>query len=326
MDKKEIEAFLGEDWLSVKELIASSLATDVALLARTNAQILEHSGKQMRPMISLLMARACNGGEINGDTIKFAATTELLHNATLLHDDVVDDSGERRGGPTVNALLGGHASVLIGDFWLVKAMDTMIDGGERVSEAGRVFSKTLSDLAEGEMLQLQKASTADTSMEDYLKIIFSKTASLFKASCECAALSVGAPEDMVSAAREYGLSLGMAFQIRDDILDYSGKDLGKPVGKDLMEQKITLPLLGAFSAVDEEKEREVRGMVRDIHRHPEYVEQINGFVASYGGVGYAMEILKEYAGKALSALDALPDSQEKEYLKLLADYSVYRQI
>ena len=326
MDRTDIEEFLGGDWLAVKALIASSLKTDVPLLSTVNENILEHSGKRLRPMISLLMARACGNGRAVEDSIRFAVATELLHNATLLHDDVVDDSGERRGMPTVNALLGGHASVLVGDFWLVKAMESILGSEKPMFGVGRVFSKTLSDLAEGEMLQLQKAGSADTTMDDYIKIIFSKTASLFRAACECAAISVDAPEEYVRAACRYGECLGLAFQIKDDILDYDGKDLGKPVGMDLMEQKITLPLLGAFQVAGAGEEERVRAMVRDIHGHPEYAGAIREFVERTGGVHYAMMRLQEYAGKAGEALDVLPDSKEKDYLKKLAEYTVYRQI
>ena len=326
MNRSEIENFLGNDWLRLETLISESLCSDVKLLSEINDNILRNSGKQLRPMVSLLMARAC-GDTITEDSIRYAAATELLHNATLLHDDVVDGSSERRGVPTVNSLLGGHASVLVGDFWLVKAMEIIVCCGRPVDRRiSAVFTSTLCDLAEGEMFQLEKTKGADTTLEDYLRIIYSKTASLFQTSCVTAAISVDAPQETVDAAREYGRCLGMAFQIRDDILDYEGMDLGKPVGQDLLERKITLPLLGALSLVGEAEKKKVRRLVQDIPDHPENVESIRLFVEKSGGIVVAMDKLKEYVLRAIGALDVLPESKEREYLRQLAEYTVYRQI
>ena len=254
----EIKTFLGQDWKDAEDLVRSSLASDIELLDKTNEAILSSTGKQLRPLISLLVARACSGGKANRDSICCAAASELLHNATLLHDDVADGSTERRGVPTVMSILGGPAAVLLGDYWLVKAVGVILSStkGDTIV---RIFAKTLSDLAEGEMLQLQKASCCDTTEEDYYRIIYSKTASLFEAAGTSAAVSVDASEEFIRAVREYTVSLGIAFQIRDDMLDYSDSKLtGKPSGIDLEEQKITLPLLGAMSAVPEEEADGIR--------------------------------------------------------------------
>lgn len=168
MTLDEIKEFLGNDWKETDGLIRSSLRSDIDLLNTTNEAILEHSGKQLRPIVSLLVARACGNGKANEDSVSCAAASELLHNATLLHDDVADSSSERRGAPTVMAILGGPASVLLGDYWLVKAMDNILASSAHGNEVIRIFSKTLSSLAEGEMLQLQKASSGDTEEEDCL--------------------------------------------------------------------------------------------------------------------------------------------------------------
>ena len=180
MDLNEIKSFLGDDWKKVLEKIDEQLGSDIEVLDSTNRQILSHSGKQLRPMLSLLVARACSAGRITEASVCYAAASELLHNATLLHDDVADSSDERRGVPTIRSVMGASVSVLVGDYWLVKAMEcilschTSLDG--RVI---RLFSRTLSDLAEGEMLQLQKAWSCYKNEEDYMRIIFNKTATLF---------------------------------------------------------------------------------------------------------------------------------------------------
>lgn len=325
MDIKSLIEFLGADWHAVKERIRASLKSDIDLLNSTNDSILSHSGKQMRPMLSLLMARACNDGVANDVTVAYAAASDLLHNATLLHDDVADGSLKRRGEPTIMSLMGPSVSVLVGDYWLVKAMElilTVADGGSRVM---KIFSKTLSDLAEGEMLQLQKAQNGDTTEEDYLRIIYNKTASLFEAACVSAALSVGADEEQIQAAKAYAVALGLAFQIQDDILDYSGTDaVGKPLGADVLEQKITMPLLGALASVPEEEALRVRKMVKDIAGHPEYRDVILTFVRENAGIDYAVSQLDRYVSEAVAALDVLPDSEAKKYLVDLAYYTAKR--
>lgn len=325
MTLDEIKDFLGQDWKDTDALIRSSLESDISLLNATNKAILDHSGKQLRPIVSLLVARACGGGRVNADSVRYAAAAELLHNATLLHDDVADSSCERRGAPTVMAILGGPASVLLGDFWLVKALENILASSANCNEVIRIFAGTLSSLAEGEMLQLQKASSGDTVEEDYYRIIYSKTASLFESSAVSAAISVNATPEQVEAVRDYAVSLGIAFQIKDDIFDYSdGKDIGKPVGIDLEEQKITLPLLGALKSVSAEEEAAIRKKVTDIHEHPEYKEEIRNFVRDRKGVEYAVSVLKEYVAKANEALSVLPDSREKEYLTRIAGFTAYR--
>ena len=326
MDAGRIVGYLGEDWTAVNSLIRESLRSDISLLNTTNEALLAHGGKMLRPMLVLVTARAC-AGSANEASRHFAAASELLHNATLLHDDVADGSPERRGNPTVASLLGGTASVLLGDYWLVKAMEQILSAGELGNRVIRIFAKTLSNLAEGEMLQLEKAQKCDTSREDYFRIIYSKTASLFEASCESAAVSVGADGVLTAAVREYGKRLGLAFQVKDDIMDYASSDatIGKPVGVDLMEQKITLPLLGALSRVDDEKDRAVRAMVRNIIDKPANCAQVRTFVEEHGGVEYAMEVLEDLVRDAKEALSPLPQGEARDVLMALADYTAYRK-
>jgi octaprenyl-diphosphate synthase len=328
MDIKAIQEYLGESWTAVGERIRQALQSDIDLLNSTNESILSHSGKQMRPMLGLLMARACSCEGITDSTISYAAASELLHNATLLHDDVADGSMKRRGVPTIMSLMGPSVSVLVGDYWLVKAMDLIMDADEgNGSGVMRIFSKTLKDLAAGEMLQLQKAQKGDTDEQDYLRIIYSKTASLFEATCVSAAKSVSASQEHVEAARAYAVALGIAFQIQDDILDYAGTDaVGKPLGADILEQKITMPLLGALANVDEAKVKDIRGKIEAIVGQPEYRDEILDFVRSNGGLEYAAAALDRYVAQAVESLSVLPESKSKEYLVELAYFTARRKM
>ena len=324
MSVKEIQAYLGEDWSKVKALLSESMHSQVEILDKTNSSLLANGGKMLRPMLSLLVSKACGG--INDEGIRVAAASELLHNATLLHDDVLDDGRFRRGAPTVFSTLGAKPSVLIGDFWLVRTMTTVLHCGKHFREVSDLFSKTEQDLVEGELLQMAKAGSGDTSEEDYMKIIYLKTASLFQTVCAGAALAAGAPSGCVAAVKEYGRLLGMAFQIKDDILDYEGESLGKPTGADLKEGKITLPLIGALRKLDPVRESQVRQMVLDIPGKGGDCTAVAALVREFDGTGYAGIRLEEYIRKAKEALGVLPDSQAKGYLLQLADYCAYRQI
>ena len=280
----------------------------------------------MRPLLSLIMARACSGGrEASDATVRYAAASELLHNATLLHDDVADDSDQRRGVPTIMSLMGPAVSVLVGDYWLVKAVELVLDASDGDMRVIRLFSKTLSDLAEGEMLQLQKAQSCDTDFQDYLRIIYNKTASLFEAACVSAAISVDACPEYEKAAKDYAVALGLAFQIKDDILDYAGTEsVGKPLGVDILEQKMTMPLLGAFVNAGPSEEERIRGVVRNIVDHPDDRNEIVSFVKDNGGLEYAVDQLDKYVAQAVEALKVLPESKEKEMLVELAYFTARR--
>ena len=298
-----VKEYLGAEWTAVQGRIAGSLESDIELLDQTNRSILSHAGKQLRPMLALLAARACSAdGHASEATVRYAAAAELLHNATLLHDDVADDSDQRRGVPTIRSLMGPTVSVLLGDYWLVKAMELILGEHEADSKVIRIFS------------------------EDYLRIIYSKTASLFEASCVSAALSVGASEDAVEAMRAYSVALGRAFQIKDDLLDYDGTEsVGKPLGVDILEQKMTMPLLGALVNAGPQEDNRVRALVKDIVGHPEHRDEIVAFVKANGGMEYASERLDFYVNQAVEALAVLPESFEKTLLVKLARYTANRE-
>lgn len=322
MLREEIVEYLAEDWNELKETIDQSLKSDIKLLQVVNNDIIAHSGKMLRPIIAILIARMLNGSKSKPEAIKLAAATELLHNATLLHDDVADKSVTRRGRPTLSTKIGPVAAVLVGDFWLARAMQLNVSFVHR-SELMKVFSKAMTALAEGEMLQLQNANKGGSSIEDYFKIIRCKTASLFEVACNGSAIICDASQAHKDAVSTYAISLGLAFQIKDDILDYIGdKKLGKPVGIDLKEQKVTLPLLCSFK--NKAQQRQIKKMIKDIPQHPEYCQQIRNYVLENNGIEKAQAILDEHIQKALDALNVFPDCAEKNFLKQIALYNTIR--
>ncbi|MBR5385802.1 MAG: polyprenyl synthetase family protein [Bacteroidales bacterium] len=328
MRTSDIIEYLGEHWTAVRTLMASGLSSDIELLNHINASVLGHSGKMLRPMLCLLSAAVC-GADATGwsNAERFAAASELLHNATLFHDDVVDGSDERRGLPTVMSLVGGNASVLIGDFWLVKAMESILSASEYSEEVIRIFAKTLADLAQGEMLQMEKAGRGDTTEEDYYRIIYFKTASLFETAAVSGARAAHASGARLEAIREYAVKLGYAFQIRDDMFDYSdGGDIGKPVGIDLKEQKITLPLLLSLATVSDGLAGDIRSKVCNIGEHPEYEPVVRDFVAECDGVGLSRKRLMQHIGEAKSALDIFQPSAARDFLVAMADFVGERSV
>jgi len=315
---QEAKAYLADDWQKFSDLLKNQLNSRVDLLNRINTYLIERSGKQLRPLLCMLTAHLCGGG-CREKTIRYAAGCEMIHTATLLHDDVADESSLRRGSPTVSAMVSPTASVLIGDYWLSRAVEFFTDVND--NQAIRYVSNCLNDLAEGEMFQIEKAAAMDTTYSDYIRIITYKTASLFMTSVMCGAHSVGCSGAEFEAVREYARYLGLAFQMRDDILDYSPElATGKPVLQDVRERKITLPLLGAFenggsAARDDVVERIERG---------EY-EGILEFVQQKKGIEYAQSILEFHTTKAIEALSVFPASRAKEILSVLANNLSFRK-
>lgn len=321
MTRSYILGALGTDWTETEELFRASLATDVQLLEDVNNSILHNNGKMLRPLLSLCMARAC-GCTDAAESHKLAAAVELLHNATLLHDDVADLAEERRGRPTVNSIYGPVPAVLVGDFWLASAIG-LVSESKHYRQLSEAFAKTVKDLVEGEMLQQQKAFSSDTTEEDCLRIIYCKTGSLFELACSMAVSVGGCPQEYRELASAYGTAIGYAFQIKDDILDYVGKDLGKPVGIDIREKKITLPLIGAMK--NSGAEDEIRRLVAGIDSNPENPEKIHTFVLENGGIGYAEKRLEDYIAQACKAVSVLPGSEFKDILIGLAEYNALRE-
>ncbi len=324
----EILAYLKPGLEHVNSFIDAALRSDIELLDSTNRSLREHPGKMMRPMLALLVAEAAGSSTpLPEDTFRYAAATELLHNATLLHDDVVDGATERRGVPTVASLLGGSAAVLIGDYWLQKCLRLILGARRETDRVLRLFAQTLGHLTEGELLQMQKATSGDTTQADYLRIIYGKTASLFESTALSAAISVGADENVIRSLGDFAVQLGMAFQIKDDIFDYSdvADALGKPVGIDLLEQKITQPLLCALDQVPETEQKRIRGLVARIADDPSLAAEVSAFVKEHNGVSLAVTEMEKHVEMGISYLHVLPESKDKEYLEKLARFVGQRE-
>lgn len=296
------------------------------LLNKINEYLFTNGGKQIRPMFTLLIAKALRGF-CNDNVIRCAAAVEMLHTATLLHDDVADDASTRRGAPTVKALFSPTASVLVGDFWLSRVIDLIVRYCDK--EVIFCFSKCLEDLAEGEMIQMEKASTLETTEEDYIAIIYRKTASLFETAMKSAAICVDATPEEIEAVTGYACHIGISFQIMDDIFDYSPEmGTGKPAGLDILEKKITLPLFGAFKNAPEAETEALKSRIRAIGFDKEgdmtVVSDGTQFVRRYAGLEYAKKRLNEEVEAAIASLSILPSSQSKEYLVNLAELMACR--
>ena len=326
MDIADIRQYLQGQLEQVEASMEAALGSDVPLLDATNRRLQEHPGKMLRAMLALLSAGVC--GTPNEDSIRCAAAAELMHNASLLHDDVVDGAGERRGMPTVARLLGGGPAVLVGDYWLVSCVKTLLSISRDTLRMVEIFSETLGHLAEGELLQMEKAGLGDTTQEDYERIIFSKTASLFRSAAVSAAVSVQAPQEWVDAMGNFARDLGMAFQIKDDIFDYRSEadGLGKPVGTDLREQKITQPLLSALRRGSPEEAATIRAEVSRVPEDHAAEERIRRFVREKGGLEKAELVMDGFIGRSLQHLSVLPDRPEKAYLRQLAYFVGQRTV
>lgn len=302
------------------------LSSDISALDKLNLYLKQRSGKQLRPMFTLLTARALRGF-CNENSIRCAAAVEMLHTATLLHDDVADDSPVRRGSPTVRSLYGPNASVLVGDFWLSRAIETIV--GYCDERVVAIFAHSLQMLAEGEMIQLEKAASLDTTEDDYIRIIYNKTAALFETAILSAAYSVNAKDSEIESLQKYAYHVGLAFQIMDDIFDYSPElSLGKPTGQDILEKKMTLPLLAMLRNVPKKSADEFVARIRNIGSDPEADRQLTvdavEMVRRYDGIRYSEDRMNNEISEAVKSLDILSDSEAKDYLVKLAGHMAVR--
>lgn len=311
---KEIQKYLGDFWTAYRSAFKDSLKADVLLLDKINGYLLGHTGKQLRPALTLLTSTAICG-ECPERVVKCAAAVELLHTATLLHDDVVDGSRLRRGNPTVNSMYGATSAVLIGDFWLSRAVSLILDNPD--DRVLKEFARSLNALSEGEVLQLEKSMSPKIDEDAYFEIISRKTSSLFETAVLSAAYSVSASEEIVSAMYGYAMHLGRAFQIRDDILDYSpALNTGKPSGQDIMERKLTLPLIGALKAAPSKVSS---AFLKKVKALPEGIAgEALSLVKEYDGLKYAAARLEEEVGLAVEHLSVLSVSKASKYLEQMA--------
>ncbi len=321
MNISEIQSLAQSDMTQVNDLIYSQLQSDVALINQLGIYIVNAGGKRMRPMLSVLAAQAI--GYQGKDHISIAAIVEFIHTATLLHDDVVDESAMRRGRETANALFGNSASVLVGDFLYTRSFQMMVKINKmRVME---ILSDTTNVVAEGEVLQLMNVNDPDTTEESYMQVIYCKTARLFEAATQLAAVIANEDPAIEQALADYGKHLGTAFQLVDDILDYTAdaKEMGKNVGDDLAEGKPTLPLLYAMHNGNEQQ----RQLIRDAIEHcngMEHLDDILAAMADTGSLEYTQQKAEQEADKAIAALSSLADSPYKEALVALAHIAANR--
>ena len=317
----EIQPLVAADMEAVNRLIRARLSSDVVLINQISEHIIAAGGKRLRPMLVLLAARAL--GYAGSDHLQMAAIIEFIHTSTLLHDDVVDESDLRRGRKTANALWGNAASVLVGDFLYSRSFQLMVELDRM--PVMRILANTTNAIAEGEVLQLLHVHNPDTDEAAYLRVIERKTAVLFAAATRLGALLAGGSEAQQEAMERFGLALGYAFQIADDVLDYTADaaTLGKNLGDDLAEGKATLPLIHALTRVDAStRERIARAIEEgDTAALPEIVQAIR----ASGSLDYSQQVARRYADEAIRALESLPESPQLAALRGLAVYSVERE-
>ncbi len=317
--------FLGSDFEKYRQTLNVALHSDEQYLNAINKYVLGSRGKEIRPILSLLAGLAC--GSLSEQSYCTAAATEMLHTATLMHDDVADGASMRRGALSVSAMFSAPAAVLTGDFWLARSLNLLVSKCDRQITLN--FSQAIRKMSEGELLQLDKADRLDTTEEDYFRIIYGKTAALFVASLKSAALAVGADGLSTDCIESYAEHIGLAFQIRDDIMDYTPSlNTGKLPGADLKERKITLPLLGALKSAPEKADSilsEIRKIesvfaARTTPREAEIIAGVSDFVLKYNGIEYASEKLSEQIGLAVDSLSPLGSSDARQMLIGFAEY------
>lgn len=303
-----------------------SMSSRVALLNRITYYIVNRKGKQMRPMFVFLVAKMVSGGEVNDRTYRGASVIELIHTATLVHDDVVDDSNKRRGFFSLNALWKNKIAVLVGDFLLSKGLLLSIDNGD--FDLLKIISVAVREMSEGELLQIEKARRLDITEEVYYEIIRQKTATLIAACCALGAKAVLEESDnaKVEQMRKFGEYIGMAFQIKDDLFDYTDDAIGKPTGIDIKEQKMTLPLIYALNTSTEKEKRWLINSIKNHNKDKKRVKEVIAFVKQKNGLEYAEQVMKDYQQKALELIKDYPDSEYKNALILMVNYVIERKI
>lgn len=299
-----------------------SMKSSVPLLDKITNYIVKRKGKQIRPMFVFLSAQSA--GTINDSSYRAASLIELLHTATLVHDDVVDDSNERRGFFSVNALWKNKIAVLIGDFLLSSGLLLSLDNND--FHLLKIVSTAVREMSEGELLQIEKARKLDISEEIYFEIITKKTAALIAACCAAGVASVTTDEKIINQFKEFGINTGIAFQIKDDLFDF-GDDtsIGKPTGIDIKEKKMTLPLIYALSNSTWLEKRRIINIVKNHNDNPKKVAEVIEFVIQKGGIQYAETVMHQYKDKALAQLASVPDSSSKQSLIQLVNYSIERK-
>ncbi len=311
--KSELETF--------NQLFKDSMRSEVGLVDLVARYIIRQKGKKIRPLLVLLSAKIAGG--VTDRSYRGAVLVELLHTATLVHDDVVDNADKRRGVWSINALFKNKVAVLMGDYLLSRGLMIAVEGKDY--DFLQVITDTVKRMSEGELLQIRKTRKLDIDEETYFRVISDKTASLIETCCEIGSLSATDNKEYHSAMKSFGQSIGLAFQIRDDILDYEGtfKSTGKPIGGDIKEKKITLPLIYSLGKVQKKEASLIRQIIKNGKKRNN-VNEVIDFVKRNGGIDYALDKAKYYSDKAKEALSVLPDSQSKIALEALVNFVIDR--
>lgn len=310
---KEIEIF--------EEKFKDAMDSHVPLLKRITHYVVKRKGKQMRPMFVFFSSLLCGG--ITEATHRGASLVELLHTATLVHDDVVDNAYERRGFFSINALWKNKIAVLFGDYLLAKGLLLSINNED--FQLLKIVSEAVRQMSEGELLQVEKARKLDIEEPIYFDVIRQKTASLVASCCACGAASAGANAETVEKMRLFGEFVGIAFQIKDDTFDFGTDDVGKPLGIDIKEKKVTLPLIYALHKASSKEKKHIINLVKNHNEDMMKVKEVIAFVHQYEGLKYAYERMEEYKQKAYDILNQFPDSEARKGLEQLVEYTISRK-
>jgi len=321
MTVEDIKKPVKEEMVMFEEKFKSAMKSDVALLDKITHYIIKRKGKQLRPLFVFLSAKML--GTVQEGTYLAASLIELLHTATLVHDDVVDDATERRGFLSINALWKNKIAVLVGDYLLSQGL--ILTTSNKRLDLLEIVSKAVKSMSEGELLQMEKARKMDITEEVYFRIIKQKTASLVAACCGTGACSVVSDTKLISKMENIGINVGMAFQIKDDIFDYgSSENIGKPTGIDIKERKLTLPLIYTLNKVDKSTKRMIINTIKKNKQNPKKVQKIIQLVINQGGIAYAEKKMHEFKDLALKELNDIPSSEAKDSFIGLINYSINR--
>lgn len=304
-----------------EEKFKNSVKSSVPLLDRITYYIVKRKGKQIRPMFVFFAASICGG--INEATHRGAALVELLHTATLVHDDVVDNSSERRGFFSINALWKNKIAVLVGDFLLSKGLLLSINNDDFAML--KIVSEAVKQMSEGELLQLEKARSMDVDEEIYFEVIRKKTASLIASCCACGAASAGADHETIERMRMFGEKTGMAFQIKDDLFDFGTDDVGKPLGIDIKEKKITLPLIYALNKSSRSEKHRMINLVKHHNEDSKKIAEVIDYVRNSGGLAYAEMQMHKYQEEAFAILNTFKDQESRTSLEQLVRFTTERK-
>ncbi len=300
-----------------------AMSSNVALINRITHFIVNRKGKQMRPMFVFLVAKLLGKGKVTERVYRGAAVIELIHTATLVHDDVIDDSNQRRGFFSVNALWKNKIAVLVGDFLLSKGQLLTVENDD--FDLLKIISIAVREMSQGELLQIEKSRQLDITEEVYYQIIRQKTATLLATCCEMGAQAVNAPQEDVEKMHQFGTAIGMAFQIKDDLFDYGEAKIGKPLGIDIKEQKMTLPLIHALNVATPSERKKMIHIVKNKNTDKAAVKQLIAQVKSLGGLTFAVEKMKAYQVEALELLHTFPQNTYRDALELMVNYVIDRK-